>query len=75
VTPKSLSDEDAHTAAFGCLDILKWFDIADVDVEFRESVYTRSVGPRLLKPAFESHPTVDVRGPLTPALGLQIPED
>ena len=72
VTPKSLSGEDAHTAAFGCLDILKEFDITDVDVEFRESVYTRSVGPRLLKRVFDFHPTVDVRGPLTPVLGLQI---
>ena len=56
VTPKSLSGEDAHTAAFGCLDILKKFDITDVDVEFRESVYTRSLGPKLLKPVSEFPP-------------------
>lgn len=72
VTPESLSGEDAHTAAFGCLDILKEFDITDVDVEFRESVYTRSVGPRLLEPGYDSDPTIDVRGPLTSTLGLQI---
>ena len=72
VTPEALSGEDAHTAAFGCLGILKGFDITDVDVEFRESVYTRSVGPRLLEPVFDSDPTVDVCGPLTSVLGLQI---
>jgi hypothetical protein len=41
VIPESLSGKDAHTAAFGCLDILKEFDITGVGVEFRESVYTR----------------------------------
>ena len=49
----------------GCLEILKESDIGDVDVEYRESIYTRSVGPNL-------HPTFDVRGHLTLALGLFI---
>ncbi|KIY47900.1 hypothetical protein FISHEDRAFT_74238 [Fistulina hepatica ATCC 64428] len=72
VIPKSLSGEDAHTAGHGCLALLREFDITDVDVEFRESIYTRSTGPKLLKPVCDLHPTVDVRGPLTPALGLPI---
>ncbi|KAF8970664.1 hypothetical protein BDZ97DRAFT_55681 [Flammula alnicola] len=72
VFPETLFGEDAHTAAYGCLDLLEKFGITDVEVEFRESIYTRSAGPNLLKPVSDLHPTVDVRGPLTPALGLFI---
>jgi hypothetical protein len=46
--------------------------ITDVDVDFRESIYTRDVGPRLLKPVDDLDPLVDVVSPLTPALGLRI---
>ncbi|KAF9505952.1 hypothetical protein BS47DRAFT_1367685 [Hydnum rufescens UP504] len=72
VTPKSLSSEDAHTAAQSCLDLLKKFEITDVEVEFRESIYTQSAGPSLLKPVSNLDLTVDVCDPLTPALGLSI---
>ena len=72
VAPETLFREDAHTAAHGCLGLLKEFGITDVEVEYRESMYTRLAGPDLLKPACMLHPTVDVRGPLTPALGLFI---
>ncbi|KAI0247204.1 hypothetical protein BJV78DRAFT_1285715 [Lactifluus subvellereus] len=72
VAAESLSGEDAHTSANGCLDLLKEFDITDVEVEFRESIYTPLAGPNLLKPASYLDPDVDVRGPLTPALGLSI---
>ena len=72
VTPESLSNEDAHTAACRCLDLLREFGISDVEVEFRESVYTRSVGPDLLEPVSDFNPIADVSGPLTPALGLSI---
>lgn len=41
-------------------------------MDFRESIYTRDVGPRLLKPVDEMDPLVDVISPLTPALGLCI---
>lgn len=71
-THESLTGEDAHTSAKGCLDLLKEFDITDVEVEFRESIYTPLGGPNLLKPASDLDPDVDVRGPLTPALGLSI---
>ncbi|KAI1787627.1 hypothetical protein LXA43DRAFT_895905, partial [Ganoderma leucocontextum] len=47
VKPQSLSREDARAAAVGCLGLLKEFEIADVDVEFRESVFTRLGGPKL----------------------------
>jgi hypothetical protein len=72
VAPETLFSEDAHTSANGCLDLLKEFDITDVEVEYRESTYTRSAGPKFLKPVSDVHPTIDVRGPLTPALGLSI---
>ena len=46
------------------------FDILDAEVEYREFVYKRSVGPVLLRSVSDFNTTVDVRGPLTPALGL-----
>jgi hypothetical protein len=72
ITPKSLPYEDAHTAAHDCLGLLKKFEITDVEVEFRESIYTRLAGPPLLEHVFNTDPTVDVRSPLTPALGFSI---
>jgi len=41
-------------------------------VDFRESTYTRDVGPQLLKPVGNLDPLVDFISPLTPALGLSI---
>jgi hypothetical protein len=72
VAPKTVFGEEAHTSANGRLDPLKEFDITDVEVEYQKSIYTRSAGPNLLKPVSDFHPTVDVCGPLTPALGLFI---
>jgi len=72
VMPQSLSGEDAHTAAIRCLQLLESFQLTDVEVEFRESVVTRSVGPKLLKSVSSTNATAGVRGPLTPALGLPI---
>ena len=72
VKPNSLASEDAKTAAFRCLRVLEEFDITDVDVELRESSVFRSAGPKLLLPVDSSDVTVDVRHPLTHALGLSI---
>lgn len=72
VIPETLSAKDARTSAAGCLELLQQFDIADVEVEFRNSIYIRSAGPSLLKPVSDLHPTVDVRRALTPVLGLSI---
>ena len=75
VGPDTLIGKDAHTAAHGCLNLLKEVEITDVEVEFRESIYTRLAGPNLLKHAQfreDFGPTIDFRGPLTPALGLSI---
>jgi hypothetical protein len=72
VAPETLSSEDACTSANSCLGLLEQFGIADVEVEFRGSMYTRSAGPSLLKPVSNLHPTVDVRGAPTPVLGPSI---
>ncbi|KIM91538.1 hypothetical protein PILCRDRAFT_707 [Piloderma croceum F 1598] len=72
VTVESLLGEDAHTSANGCLDLLKEFSITDIEVEFRESIYTPLASPNLFEPTSDLDPDVDICGPLTPALGLSI---
>ena len=72
VFPESTSATTAQDAAQDVLALLKDYQITDVDIDFRESYYTREAGPRLLKPAEDLDPLVDVVGPLTPALGLRI---
>ncbi|PBK75246.1 hypothetical protein ARMSODRAFT_929310 [Armillaria solidipes] len=73
VMPASLSDNDGVDVASRCRELLVKFDIADVDVEIRESVVTRSAGPKLLTSTYSySDPTVSAREPLTTTLGLPI---
>jgi len=72
VKPGSLSRENAEVAAVGFKKLLKEFEITDVEVAFRESLFTRSAGPQLFNYVSSVHATADVRSPLTPALGLQI---
>ncbi|KAG9080475.1 hypothetical protein FRC06_006532 [Ceratobasidium sp. 370] len=72
VFPGSTTPTAAHHAAQSVLALLQKYQITDVDVDFRESIYTRNVGPRLLKPIPDTDPLVDVVSPLTPALGLRI---
>ncbi|KAJ7691634.1 hypothetical protein B0H17DRAFT_1179591 [Mycena rosella] len=68
----SISATAAHDAAQDVLALLKDYQITDVDVDFRESFYTREAGPRLLEPVGDLDPLVDVVSPLTSALGLRI---
>jgi hypothetical protein len=72
VLPESTSATAAHDAAQAVLALLKDYQITDVDVDFRESFYTREAGPQLLEPVGDLDPLVDVVSPLTPALGLRI---
>jgi hypothetical protein len=72
VRPDSLQANDASGPSNHILVLLAGFDIHDVEVEYRESVYKRSAGPELLRSVSDVNATVDVRGPLTPALGLPI---
>ncbi|THU87885.1 hypothetical protein K435DRAFT_762286 [Dendrothele bispora CBS 962.96] len=67
VNPGSLSLEDAKAAAVGCKKILAQFP--DIEIAFRESVYTRSA--QLLK--YDSFdPIADISSPFTGVLGVQI---
>ncbi|KAG9075984.1 hypothetical protein FRC06_009779, partial [Ceratobasidium sp. 370] len=72
VFPGSTTATAAHHAAQSVLALLQGCQITDVDVDFRESIYTRSVGPRLLRPVRDRDPLAEVVTPLTPALGLCI---
>ena len=72
VFPDSTSATVAHDAAQVVLALLKDYQITDVDIDFRESFYSREVGPLLLEPVGDLDPLVDVVSHLTPALGLRI---
>jgi hypothetical protein len=72
VCPASLQAEDAFISGNMILEVLVSFQINDVEVEYRESIYRRSAGPALLHPASEIDATLDFCGPFTPALGLSI---
>ncbi|KAI0760742.1 hypothetical protein C8Q74DRAFT_251673 [Fomes fomentarius] len=72
VVPNSLQPEDAFASANELLALLADFDIDDVEVEYRESLYKRLAGSPLLRSVSNLNPIVDVVGPLTPALGLPI---
>jgi len=72
VSPESTSATAAHDAAQVVLALLKNYQITDVDIDFRESLYTREVGPRLHEPVGDLDPLLEVVSPLTPALGLGI---
>ena len=65
VCPDLFQGEDAFNSGKEILCLLASF-------EYRESVYKRSVGPACLRSVSNLKTTVDVRGPLTPALGLPI---
>ncbi|KAG9080534.1 hypothetical protein FRC06_006461 [Ceratobasidium sp. 370] len=73
VLPGSTSAMTAHDVAQDVLALLKdHYQITDVDIDFRESLYTHVVGPLLFEPIHNWDPLVEVLGPLTPALGLCI---
>ena len=71
VIPSSLSYNDAKAAAAHCKQILAQSQLPDVEIAFRESVVTRSVGPQLLR-YVPTDPTANFCIPFTGALGVQI---
>jgi len=76
VLPGTLSPDDAKGPAARCKELLLEYAITNVEIAFRESIYTRHTRPQLLDHVSSVDPTVDVRVPFTPALGLQIaPKD
>ena len=72
VFPDNTTATAAHNAAQDVLALLRDYEITDIDVEFRESLYTREAGPQLLPLVDDLDPLVDVVSPLTPTLGLYI---
>ncbi|KAF8464984.1 hypothetical protein DFH94DRAFT_796235 [Russula ochroleuca] len=48
VIPRTLSRDDAEVAALRCKNILAEYEIMDVEIAFRESVFTRSTRPQHL---------------------------
>ncbi|GJJ08866.1 hypothetical protein Clacol_003086 [Clathrus columnatus] len=72
VLPDTLSSDHAKDVAAYCKEILVEYGFADVEIAFRESIYTRYAGPQLLDHVLYMDPTVDLRIPFTPALGLPI---
>jgi hypothetical protein len=72
VLPSTLTRNRAKHSAVRCKEILLEYEITDVEIAFRESTFTRYAGPQLLNYALSIDPTVDLRIPFTPTLGLQI---
>ena len=72
VLPDSLAREDAFNSANAILALLEDEGIAAVDIEFRESVFRRSISATLYEPASDLDATKYVIDPLTTALGLHI---
>lgn len=70
--PGTLSPDDAKDAAVRCKEIILEYKIINVEIAFRESIFTRYSGPQLLDYDLSVDSTADVRAPFTPALGLQI---
>ncbi|KAF8334953.1 uncharacterized protein EI90DRAFT_3120831 [Cantharellus anzutake] len=60
VFPEFTSATAAHNAAQNVLALLSDYQVTDVDIEYRESFYTREAGPRLLQPVDGLDPLVDV---------------
>ncbi|KAE9384186.1 hypothetical protein BT96DRAFT_929422 [Gymnopus androsaceus JB14] len=75
VMPRSLSADDGVAVVARCRELLVVeYDITDVEIEIRESVVTRSAGPKLLTslPTVTSDLIATMREPLTTSLGLSI---
>src|SRR5258708_31564369 len=72
VMPRSLSRKDAEAEAIGCKQLLAAFQLMDVEIAFRESIYTRSASPQLLDYIPSGAATADIGSPFTPSLGLRI---
>jgi hypothetical protein len=72
VVPRTLSFKDAKAAADGCKKILADAQFPDIEIAFRESVFTRSTGPQLLDHDPSVDPIADIRSPFTSSLGIRI---
>lgn len=64
-----LSSKDAFESAKALLELLRSYDITDIDIEFRESVFRRSVGLPLLKLPSNAEPTSNDNKPYNVSSG------
>ena len=72
VYPGSTAADTAHNLSKNILGLLKDYEVMDVEVEWRESIYWQAVGSPLMRTVGSNDTTVDVCGPLTAALGIPI---
>ncbi|KAG6818780.1 hypothetical protein H0H93_001823 [Arthromyces matolae] len=72
VKPRTLLSEDAEDVANGCKFILADANFPDVEIAFRESIVTRSVGPRLREPLPIQNPLSPFNNAFSPILGVRI---
>jgi len=72
VYPDSTTADTAHNVSKDILGLLERYEIEGVEIEWREPVFWRAVGPPLLRTVGNNHTTVDVRSPLTATLSVPI---
>lgn len=72
VYPGSISADTAHDVSQDILELLERNGVEGVEVEWREAVTEKAVGPALLTVKDDLNPTVDVCRHLTPVIGLPI---
>ncbi len=65
VYPGPTTADTAHDVSENVLGLLESYEIEGVEVEWRESVFWRAVGPPLLRIVGNNHAAVDVCGALT----------
>ncbi|KAF8642055.1 hypothetical protein AX16_009711, partial [Volvariella volvacea WC 439] len=72
VYPGSTDADTAFDLSKEILALLASVDIYDVEVEWREAIYSKAAGPALLRPVGNVNNIVDVCGPLTATLAVPI---
>jgi hypothetical protein len=72
VMPDTTTSEQAHNSSRDILNLLKQYNITDVDVAYRESEVKFSGGPELFVPVSDLDPLKDVIDSLSSPLSLPI---
>ncbi|CCA68076.1 hypothetical protein PIIN_01943 [Serendipita indica DSM 11827] len=72
VVPDTLTGQVAFNCSNEIEDLLKRYEILDIDIAFREGITSILDGPPLYSPVSNVSPLKDVIDPLTTALGLPI---
>ncbi|KAK0222319.1 hypothetical protein IW262DRAFT_1460632 [Armillaria fumosa] len=72
IDPVRFAEEGGKPGPLHLWKILAAAQFPDVEIAFRESVFTRSTGPQLLNHVFSVDPTFDIRSPFTGTPGIPI---